>query len=442
MNNQRLSTIRVGALVVLLGMLGISAGCGKTEAPAPAPRADTAPAAAAPAPPAADAAAAAADAAANAAADADTAAAAPAGDAANTGAALPADERPTAAPPHKHEKGDSAPIPQQNVVKVFFGTDRSYRPGNAVVSQFGSGRGTSILYGTAEVSIPPDHRLGNLESPSLLRLQFSPDPQKHVVLQKISVLMADEYFRLLGESVQGAGANSALIFVHGYNVSFADAARRTAQMTYDLQFPGAPIFFSWPSAGKTKDYAVDETNVEWARPHLTQFLAEVLAKTDAKDVYLIAHSMGNRALVNSVADLQVDHPELRAKIREIILAAPDIDADTFRDEIAPRIISAELPTTHLTLYASSRDDALLASKKFHGYARAGDAGDLQLNLVGLEYIDASSVDTEFLGHSYYGDNRSVIADIHYLIEGHLRACKRFSLKEIQIGGGSRCVFAH
>ena len=127
---------------------------------------------------------------------------------------------------------------------------------------------------------------------------------------------------------------------------------------------------------------------------------------------------------------------------EIILAAPDIDADTFKDEIAPRIIAAESPTTHLTLYASSKDEALLASKKFHGYARAGDAGDLQLILTGLEYIDASSVDTGFLGHSYYGDNRSVIADIHYLIDGHVRACKRFSLKEIHLANGSRCVFSH
>jgi esterase/lipase superfamily enzyme len=127
---------------------------------------------------------------------------------------------------------------------------------------------------------------------------------------------------------------------------------------------------------------------------------------------------------------------------KLFLAAPDIDADTFKDEIAPRILTADLPTTHVTLYASSKDEALLASKKFHGYPRAGDAGDLQFILAGLEYIDASSVDTGFLGHSYYGDNRSVIADIHYLIDGHLRACKRFSLKEIEVNGGSRCVFSH
>ncbi len=427
MNISKSMSVAFIAIAILLGILD---GC-SAPPQAPAPAADTAP----PPPPAA------ADAAADGSAEAPTPAI-PADAAAAPQPGQHAKPPPPTAPSSDPTGSNSTPgSGGSNLVQVFFGTDRSYQAKNPLASRFGGGRGT-ISYGTAEVSIPPDHRLGNLETPSLLRLEFSPDPKKHVVLRKISVLSADEYFHLLTETVQSATSKSALVFVHGYNVSFADAARRTAQMTFDLQFPGAPIFFSWPSVGKTQDYAVDETNVEWARPHLTQFLIDVLSKTDATDVYLIAHSMGNRALANSVVDIETTHPELRAKIREIILAAPDIDADTFKDEIAPRIIAAELPTTHLTLYASSKDEALLASKKFHGYARAGDAGDLQLMLAGLEYIDASSVDTGFLGHSYYGDNRSVIADIHYLIDGHLRACKRFSLKEIKLASGSRCVFSH
>ena len=35
------------------------------------------------------------------------------------------------------------------------------------------------------------------------------------------------------------------MFVHGFNVSFADAARRTAQIAYDLAF-GGPGALSWP----------------------------------------------------------------------------------------------------------------------------------------------------------------------------------------------------
>jgi esterase/lipase superfamily enzyme len=38
-------------------------------------------------------------------------------------------------------------------------------------------------------------------------------------------------------------------YMNGYNVTFADAARRTAQIAYDLRFEGDPAFFSWPSQG-------------------------------------------------------------------------------------------------------------------------------------------------------------------------------------------------
>jgi esterase/lipase superfamily enzyme len=37
--------------------------------------------------------------------------------------------------------------------------------------------------------------------------------------------------------------------VHGYNVSFDDAALRTAQLAYDLTFDCPAAFFSWPSKG-------------------------------------------------------------------------------------------------------------------------------------------------------------------------------------------------
>ena len=39
-----------------------------------------------------------------------------------------------------------------------------------------------------------------------------------------------------------------------HGVTFKDAARRTAQMAYDLGFPGAPVFYSWPSAGTSTGF--------------------------------------------------------------------------------------------------------------------------------------------------------------------------------------------
>ena len=87
---------------------------------------------------------------------------------------------------------------------------------------------------------------------------------------------------------------------------------------------------------------------------------------------------------------------------QVVLAAPDIDADVFRERIAPAIINQ---ARQVTLYASSNDLALTASRTFNsGDLRAGDTSRGLVVTPGIETIDVSGVDTSLLGHSYYGDN--------------------------------------
>jgi esterase/lipase superfamily enzyme len=111
-----------------------------------------------------------------------------------------------------------------------------------------------LSYGECSISIPKSHKIGKLESPSLLRLEFRPDPEKHITLEAIRTLEEEAFFRNVSESVARAAAKDAFVFIHGYNVSFEDAARRTGQIVFDLHFVGAPIFYSWPSNGKVADY--------------------------------------------------------------------------------------------------------------------------------------------------------------------------------------------
>ena len=92
---------------------------------------------------------------------------------------------------------------------------------------------------------------------------------------------------------------NAFVFVHGYNVTFEDAARWTAQITYDLGFDGAPTFYSWPSRGSVPAYTIDEQNIEWTQSNLRRFLEDFFTRSQAQNVYLIAHSIGNRALTRA-----------------------------------------------------------------------------------------------------------------------------------------------
>lgn len=314
-------------------------------------------------------------------------------------------------------------------VRVFFATDRK----ESAAGEFGGDRGSAITYGSLFISVPRQHAVGAIERPSVWRLEFSEDPRKHMVIVRRSTFSRDDFIADIRATLARGGSDASFVFVHGYNVAFDDAARRTAQITYDLDFHGAPVFYSWPSQASLEGYTVDEANVEWSTLNLKNFLFDYAQNSGAKDIYLIAHSMGNRALTRAVAALFTEHPELKGRFKEIILTAPDVDADVFKREIAPKLVAG---CDKITLYVSDGDKALLASKKVHGYPRLGDAATGIAVVPGVETVDASGLDTSFLEHSYFAESGSVLKDIRRLVLEGLRAAQR-GLTEKQASANER-----
>jgi esterase/lipase superfamily enzyme len=247
-----------------------------------------------------------------------------------------------------------------------------------------------------------------------------------MVLVDVAVKSQDNFFNELGVSVSKSKVRNSFVFVHGYNVTFTEAAMRTAQMAYDLGFDGAPVFYSWPSKGTLLGYPHDSDNVKWSEKNLLKFLEDFLEKSDSENVYLIAHSMGSRALTGALTALLKDKAHLQKKLKEVILAAPDIDADVFRRDIVPAIT---VNNQNVTLYASSTDRALLASKVFNGNVRAGDSQNL-LIVNGIETVDATSTSTSIFdfGHSYFGQSPLMQSDLSNLIFKNLRAEQRCNLE--------------
>src|SRR5262249_17962534 len=144
------------------------------------------------------------------------------------------------------------------------------------------------------VSIPRGHEEGQLEAPSILHFEFREDPAKHVVLMRVETMVKSQFSLDLQAKADQVPRREALIFVHGYNVSFEDAARRTAQLTHDLGFQGIPAFYSWPSNGFSVAYTWDEQSAVWTEPHLKEFLEFLADNGKLERIHVIAHSMGNR----------------------------------------------------------------------------------------------------------------------------------------------------
>ncbi|HEX8606587.1 MAG TPA: alpha/beta hydrolase, partial [Pseudoduganella sp.] len=129
----------------------------------------------------------------------------------------------------------SRPAPERPgaVLRVFFATDRQPTGDRHPARQFGPARGEPS-YGSCEVGIAPGAGEDTQALPTLLRMQPRPEPDGHGVLLRCDVAAHAPFFSTLAETIAASPANSALLFVHGYRVSFEDAARRTAQIAGDL----------------------------------------------------------------------------------------------------------------------------------------------------------------------------------------------------------------
>ena len=323
-------------------------------------------------------------------------------------------------------------------VRVMFATDRKHLNSTKPDEIFGSTRSKNVVtYGTCDVSMPRNHKLGELEKAAVWKFEYNDDPEKHVLLLDVNIKSKEDFFENIKARIGSSKKKCAFIFVHGYNVSFEDAARRTAQMSYDLGFEGVPVFYSWPSVGDTISYIADAGNIEWSQGYLKIFLEDFLKTSGAQDIYLIAHSMGSRGLTRALSSIIAENQSVTTKIKEIILAAPDIDADVFKKDIAPVLLKIKKP---ITLYTSSNDLALQASQMFSSYPRAGQAGPSMVVLSGIETINASNVPTDLLGHSYFSGTPDVLSDIFQIIHEGFRPDKRPRLRAVVKDGQTSWEF--
>jgi esterase/lipase superfamily enzyme len=314
-------------------------------------------------------------------------------------------------------------------VRVFFATDRNKRLDRAKViptKTFGDQRNPegAISFGYCDVSIPAEHHVGRIERPGIFQL-YMEDPNKHIVLLRLEKLGENQFFQTVATKASASPTREVFFFIHGYDVTFPEAVRRTAQIAADVNFRGAPICYSWPSAGRYTGYGADAASVEWTVPHLLDVLGKTANLPEIGTIHLIAHSMGNRALVRCMEEIAKGFsPTSRSRFREVVLAAPDVDAGVFVNS-ADQIVSA---TKHITMYASSNDLPLKISKQLHDFPRAGESGENIVIVPNIDTIDASAVPSDILGHSYYGSSRTVLSDIYALFDSG-KVPPRFGLKE-------------
>jgi esterase/lipase superfamily enzyme len=302
-------------------------------------------------------------------------------------------------------------------VRVFYGTDRKPTGELKPAAYYGKERG-DLQYGYLDVTIPQLHQKAELETRSRWDLisYFVGDAglrSRYVLLDQVTPLPKDGFLNELRKQIKAAPSRDVFIFVHGFNSSFEDAARRCAQLAFDLDFDGTPMMFSWPSAASATAYTVDANTIQESGRKLALFLDDVVARSGAERIHLIAHSMGNRALLEALRSYLEKHPPAPRKhiFGQIVFTAPDVDREYFIDAMN----SMPNLAVRFTLYASDNDLALQSSQIVNGAPRAGMAGVNIISMRGLDTIDMSAVPADALGHTYFASNSGAIYDLFRLL---------------------------
>ncbi len=244
-----------------------------------------------------------------------------------------------------------------------------------------------------------------------------------------------------------------VLFVHGVNNTFTEAALTMGEMCHFLGREFVCGIFTWPAGGKRGilfGYNEDYESSTFAIEHLRKTIRTIAGVPGLARIHLLAHSRGTDVLASALSELsneaymQQSSLPRRFKIGNVVLMAPDLDADVAPAKMFsilsdpdlpygaapnPRAVIPPSPGFHLTIYVSPDDKALATSSWLFGsIARLGrvEASMLtpeQIEQAGkLGFFDVIQIrgTTDFFGHGYFHSNPMASADLIAMIRYGLK----------------------
>jgi esterase/lipase superfamily enzyme len=272
---------------------------------------------------------------------------------------------------------------------------------------------TGLAYGWAEVSYPVNRKRGVASYNKDVRSQ---NPYRDFLVNDYDFFSSWNDFR---KSIdQSYPTSTAALYVHGFDLSFDDAAERMAQMSLDISELGVPIFFSWPSdpnrdsatrwIQRPTPYELATHNSTVSRPYVAVGISNIASLE--RPYRVVGHSMGADLLGNAlVTSILFDHAERKKTLPPdaVVLVAPDIADQDFSTNLAPIIATVN---SRVTVYCTN-DRALFLSRAYNGGPRLGWCDDTGRPLPGIDVVFLIGEIADPLRHSYYLNSPKVLEDM-------------------------------
>ncbi len=267
------------------------------------------------------------------------------------------------------------------IVPLFVGTTRQLGDDGS----YGPKRSEALHLARYDIAIPPMRKVGKVVFP---KHPAKPDPKTDFLTTAQVLYPTNARFRTDLSRALATNNNEAVIFVHGFNNTFAEGLYRFAQLDHDLQLPGVAVQYSWPSAAQPLGYVEDRESVLFARDGLEQLIRDV-SDAGARRIILVAHSMGAHLTMEALRQISLRGDKaLMNRIDGVVLISPDIDVDVFR--MTAKTIG-QLPEPFI-IFGSPRDGVLRLSGFITGQqGRLGTLEDVsRLADLDVTYVDVAA----------------------------------------------------
>jgi esterase/lipase superfamily enzyme len=335
---------------------------------------------------------------------------------------------------------------------LLYVTDRAPETDSDGDLVYGSGRSHSVAFGSAVVRIIPD-----MDWDQLVRVSLETDRSTKLKMEIASIgelgrfpetppplILIDGEARLDPSSQDQATESErvfqaevrrrltrspraeVLVFIHGYNNDFDDAAFTLAETWHFMGREFVPILYTWPAGkGGPSGYIYDRESGEFTVHHLKKLIEDLSNIEEVEAFHMIAHSRGTDVLTSAVRERALvaramgrEAPD-KLRASHIVLAAPDLDMDV----VSQRIVAEQLgrETQNITIYTSQTDKAIgIAESMFKSVKRIGrlDVNDFtsrQLESVkyieGISIVELQQVESSKSSHSYFHSDPAASSDL-------------------------------
>ncbi|WP_370878556.1 alpha/beta hydrolase [Pararhizobium capsulatum] len=297
---------------------------------------------------------------------------------------------------------------------------------------FGGERADHVTAAEIVVSIPPEknRKVGQVQWPK--KLPADPEHDFSTVSVKPLADFADARYWLKERMPK---SRRVLVFVHGFNNRYEDAVYRYAQIVHDSKTDVAPVIFTWPSRASVFDYNYDKESTNYSRDALERLLRNAADDPSVGEITVMAHSMGSWLTIEALRQMAIRDGRVKPKIKDVILASPDLDVDVFKTQWLA--MGPDKPK--FTIFVSRDDRALALSRRISGNVdRVGQIDPSQepyrsaLERSGITVIDLTAVKSgDKLNHGKFAESPEVVRLLgDRLIEGQ-------TVTDSNIGFGDR-----